>query len=91
MLRLKDEIAEWLRQAARLLAAQGAYPFCIGADYHAADVIERLNADIRNIAGAGGHAALETVLGVGPPIVGAVAEALAIGQMGFSGAAEGRR
>ena len=42
-----------------------------------------MDADIRNLADAGGHAALETVPGVGPSIAGAVAEMLATGRWGF--------
>lgn len=50
---------------------------------HAADAIESLDADLRSVAEAGGHAALEAIPGVGPSIAGAVAEMLSTGRWGF--------
>ena len=76
-------IAERLRQAASLLAAQGANPFRVAAYRRAGDAIEQLAADVRDTAEAGGHAALEAIPGVGPSIAGAVAEMLATGRWGF--------
>ena len=76
-------IAERLRQAASLLAAQGANPFRISAYRRAADGIEGLDADVRGVAETGGHAALEAIPGVGPSIAGAVAEMLATGRWSF--------
>lgn len=76
-------IAERLRQAASLLAAQGANPFRIAAYRRAGDAFEHLDADVRGIAEAGGHTALEAIPGVGPSIAGAVAEMLATGKWGF--------
>jgi DNA polymerase (family 10) len=76
-------IAERLRQAASLLVAQGANPFRVSAYRRAADAIECLDADLRNVAEAGGHIALEAIPGVGPSIAGAVAEMLATGRWGF--------
>jgi hypothetical protein len=76
-------IAERLRQAASLLAARGANPFRIAAYRRAGDAIARLDADVRDIAEAGGHAALEAIPWVGPSIAGAVAEMLATGRWGF--------
>ncbi len=76
-------IAERLRQAASLLAAQGANPFRISAYRRASDAIEGLDTDLRDVAEAGGHAALEAIPGVGPSIAGAVAEMLATGRWGF--------
>jgi hypothetical protein len=76
-------IADRLRQAASLLAAQGANPFRIGAYRRAADAIERLDADMRQAAEKGGHAALEAIPGVGPSIAGAVGEMLATGRWSF--------
>ncbi|HBK04464.1 MAG TPA: DNA-binding protein [Acetobacteraceae bacterium] len=81
--RSNTEIAERLRQAANLLAVQGANPFRISAYRRAADAIERLGTDIRGLAQAGGHAALEAVPGVGASIAGAVAEMLATGRWTF--------
>ena len=43
-------IAERLRQAATLLAAQGANPFRVSAYRRAADAIESLDADVRGVA-----------------------------------------
>jgi putative hydrolase len=76
-------IAERLRQAASLLAAQGANLFRIAAYRHAADAIVRLDGDVRDLASAGGNAALGAIPGVGPSIAGAVAEMLATGRWGF--------
>jgi putative hydrolase len=76
-------IAERLRQAANLLAAQGANPFRVSAYRRAGDAIEALEADVRDMAEAGGHASLEAIPGVGRSIAGAVAEMLATGQWGF--------
>ncbi len=72
-----------LRQAANLLAAQGANPFRVSAYRRAADAIENLGTDLRGIAEAGGHAALEAIPGLGPSIAGAVAEMLSTGRWGF--------
>ena len=76
-------VAARLRQAATLLAAQEANPFRISAYRRAADAIERLNVDIRDMAEASGHAGLEAIPGVGPSIAGAVAEMLSTGRWGF--------
>ncbi len=76
-------IAERLRQAGNLLAAQGANPFRVSAYRHAADALVALNADVRDLAETGGHAALEAVPGVGRSIAGAVAEMLAAGRWSF--------
>lgn len=76
-------IASRLRQAATLLAAQGANPFRISAYRRAGDAIEYLDTDIRDMAEAGGHAALEAIPGVGSSIAGAVAEMLSTGRWGF--------
>jgi hypothetical protein len=76
-------IAERLRQAASLLASQGANPFRVSAYRRAGDSIGALDADVRDVAEAGGHAALEAIPGVGPSIGGAVAEMLSTGRWGF--------
>jgi len=76
-------IAERLRQAANLLAAQGVNPFRVSAYRRAADAIEALDGDVRDMAEAGGQAALEALPGVGPSITGAVAEMLATGRWNF--------
>ena len=76
-------IAERLRQAASLLAAQDANPFRVAAYHRAGDAIEALDADVRSVAEAGGHTALEAIPGIGPSIAGAVAEMLSTGRWGF--------
>lgn len=81
--RSNTEVAERLRQTANLLAVQGANPFRISAYRRAADAIETLASDIRAVAQAGGHAALEAVPGVGSSIASAVAEMLATGRWAF--------
>jgi DNA polymerase/3'-5' exonuclease PolX len=56
-----DWIAERLRQAARLLAAQDANSFRVSAYRNAADAIEQSAPDIRSMMETDGHAALEGV------------------------------
>ena len=81
--RSNDWIAERLRQAASLLAAQQANPFRVSAYRHAADAVEHIAPDVRSIAETGGHAALEAIPGVGRSIAGAIAEMLATGRWGY--------
>ena len=76
-------ISERLRQAASLLAVQGANPFRATAYRRAADAIAEHDRDVRDIADTGGRAALDTIPGVGPSIAGAMAEMLATGRWGF--------
>ena len=76
-------IAERLRQAAGLLAAQAASPFRITAYRRAADAVAQFDQDLRACAGSGGPAALEAIPGVGPSIAGAIAEMLSTGRWGF--------
>lgn len=78
-----DWIAERLRQAASLLAAQGANSFRVAAWRHAADAIEHTEPDIRSVAETGGYAALEAIPGVGRSIAGAIMEMLATGRWGY--------
>ena len=78
-----DWVAARLREAAALLTAQGANPFRAAAYRHAADEVEHLDRDLRAVAAAGGHAALDAIPGVGPAIAGAIAELLATGQWSF--------
>lgn len=76
-------VAERLRQAASLLAAQDANPFRVAAYRRAADAIDRLDADLRELADSGGQPALDVIPGIGPSIAGAVMEMLATGRWGF--------
>ena len=78
-----DWIAERLRQAASLLAAQGANSFRVSAWRNAADAIEQSGPDIRTTMETGGHAALEAIPGVGRSIAGAIMEMLATGRWGY--------
>jgi hypothetical protein len=81
--RSNNWIAERLRQAAGLLAAQGANPFRTAAYRRAADRILSLPTDLRDVVNAGGHSALEAIPDIGPSIAGALAEMLSTGQWGF--------
>ncbi len=81
--RSNEWVGDRLRQAASLLAAQGANAFRISAYRRAGDVIEALVADVRDISETGGHAALEAIPGVGASIASAVAEMLATGRWSF--------
>jgi hypothetical protein len=76
-------IADRLRQAAALLAAQGADPFRIGAYRRAADSIAASASDLGAIAASGGRKALEALPGVGRSLAAAVAEMLATGRWAF--------
>jgi hypothetical protein len=76
-------IAERLRQAADLLHAQGANPFRANAYRRAADALDSTEADVRDLAAAGGYAALDAIPGVGASLAGAIAEMLSTGRWGF--------
>ncbi len=76
-------VAERLRQAAVLLAAQGASPFRVSAYRRAAEAVEQLDVDLRSTADTGGRTALDAIPGIGPSIAGAIAEMLATGRWSF--------
>ena len=76
-------IADKLRQAAAILAAQGADPFRIAAYRRAADSLSALDSDLGAIAETGGRKALDAIPGVGPSIAGAIAEMLRTGRWAF--------
>jgi len=76
-------VAERLRQAASLLAAQGANPFRVSAYRHAANAVEQLSGDVRALAETGGRAALDAIPGIGPSTAGAIVEMLATGRWSF--------
>jgi DNA polymerase (family X) len=78
-----SQIAEKLRQAADILAAQGADPFRVAAYRRAADSVRALDKDLGTIVEEGGRAALETIPGVGISIGSAIAEMLATGRWAF--------
>ena len=81
--RENEWIAERLRLAAALLAAQHANGFRVSAYRRAADAIEALDIGVRTLAERGGHAALEAIPGVGRSIAGAIAEMLSTGRWTF--------
>lgn len=76
-------IADRLRQAAGLLAAQGANPFRIRVYRRAAEAIDRLDQDLHALTDRGGYAALEAVPGIGASIAAAIAEMLSTGRWSF--------
>ena len=72
-------VASRLREAAALLRGQGASPYRANAYRDAADSIERLPRDVRNVFDAGGVKGLDDIPKVGLGIASAVAEMLATG------------
>jgi DNA polymerase (family X) len=79
----KSQIAEKLRQAADILAAQGADPFRIAAYRRAADSILQLKTGLTSTVEQGGREALEEIPGIGLSIAGAIVEMLKTGRWGF--------
>jgi hypothetical protein len=77
------QIADKLRQAADILAAQGADVFRIAAYRRAADSVRALDTDLGTIAEKGGRAALEAIPGVGVSIGSAIAQMLTTGRWAF--------
>lgn len=76
-------IAEKLRQAGEILAAQGAAPYRVAAYRHAAGSVRALNEDLSAIAARGGRKALEAVPFIGASIASATTEMLATGGWRF--------
>ncbi len=74
------EVAEKLRQAADLLAQQGANPFRIGAYRRAAEMVARLDRDLRDIAEQERLEGLVALPHVGRGIAGAIDEILRTGR-----------
>ncbi len=83
------QIARKLRQAAELLAANGADSFRINAYRRAADSISALSEELGAIAARGGKKALEAIPGVGVSIAGAIVELLSTGRWSFLDHLEG--
>ena len=75
-----EQIAEWLRQAAQLLHAQGANPFRVGAYRRAADSVAQCTESVRDLFAARGIGGLDALPGVGPGIAAAIAEMLQTGR-----------
>ncbi|WP_284614760.1 helix-hairpin-helix domain-containing protein [Aquabacterium humicola] len=73
-------IAEALREAATLLAAQRANPFRVGAYREAARTVDAQRDGVRATFDRGGRAALDALPAIGPGIAGAIAEMLVTGR-----------
>ena len=73
-------LADMLREAATLLAAQNANPFRVAAYRKAADTIGTLRRSAREIFEHEGRAGLDALPAVGPGIAGAIAEILLSGR-----------
>jgi hypothetical protein len=72
--------AQRLREAAMLLAHQDDNPYRVAAYRRAADVVEGLDADLREMLDQGGIQALQEIPGVGDRIAGALAELVRTGR-----------
>jgi DNA polymerase (family X) len=75
-----QEVAAKLREAADLLALQGANPFRVNAFRRAAESVAQLRRSVREIAERGGPAGLAEIPGVGRGIAAAIIEILATGR-----------
>jgi hypothetical protein len=73
-------VAQWLREAAELLHAQGANPFRVGAYRKAADTVLRFDGSLRALFADQGRAGLEALPGIGAGIAAAIAEMLERGR-----------
>jgi hypothetical protein len=76
------QIADWLQQAADLLAAQGANPFRVSAYRHAADTLARWPESIAAIHAREGRKGLDALPGIGEGLANAIAEMLTTGRWG---------
>ena len=76
------QIADWLRQAADLLAAQGANPFRVSAYRHAADTVARWPESVAAIHAREGRKGLDALPGIGEGLANAIAEMLTTGRWG---------
>ncbi len=75
-----QQVAEWLRQAAELLHAQGANPFRVGAYRKAADAVAACRGSLSDLLASHGRAGLDALPGIGPGIAAAIAEMLETGR-----------
>lgn len=73
-------VADMLREAASLLAAQNANPFRVAAYRKAADTIGALSRSVRELFEREGRAGLDALPSVGPGIASAIAEILVSGR-----------
>ncbi len=69
-----------LRETADLLALQNANPFRVNAYRHAADTIEQMRGDVRQLAETAGEAGLTALPDIGPAIASALVEIVATGR-----------
>ncbi len=77
-----QQIADWLRQAADLLAAQGANPFRVSAYRHAAECVARWPESVAAIHAREGRKGLDALPGIGEGLANAIAEMLTTGRWG---------
>jgi len=75
-----EQIAEWLRQAADLLAAQGANPFRVSAYRRAADTLARWPESVAAIHAREGRKGLDALPNIGEGLANAIAEMLTTGR-----------
>jgi DNA polymerase (family 10) len=76
------QISDWLRQAAQLLAAQGANPFRVSAYRHAADTVASWPESLAAIHAREGRKGLDALPNIGEGIANAIAEMLTTGRWG---------
>lgn len=76
------QIADWLQQAADLLAAQGANPYRVSAYRHAADSVARWPESVAAIHAREGRKGLDALPGIGEGLANAIAEMLTTGRWG---------
>jgi len=67
-------VAQWLREAAELLQAQGANPFRVGAYRKAADTVLQHEGSLGTLFADRGRAGLDALPGIGAGIAAAIAE-----------------
>jgi hypothetical protein len=79
---LNQQIADKLREAATLLAQQGANPFRVQAYRRAADTLVRLPIEVRELFEQKGLEGLLALPAIGHSIAGAIAEILRTGRWG---------
>lgn len=78
--RLNELVAERLREAAALLEQQGANPFRVAAFRRAANTVDRLPRDARELVESGNPDELLALPGVGRGIAGAIVELVVRGR-----------
>jgi len=75
-----EQIAQWLRQAADLLAAQGANPFRVSAYRRAADTVAGWPESLAAIHARRGREGLDALPNIGEGLANAIAEMLTTGR-----------